>query len=541
MSRKKEKIGQDHRLARSRMVVMVCTMVFLLVFYIWVGQSGLNTFWLQGTRVKMNQGQEDGSYSNQAGRADDKLLGGLLSPNFDEKSCQSRYLSSFYRKSSPHKPSSYLLSKLRNYESLHKKCGPNTPLYRKSVTQLKSGHSMGLMECNYLVWSPFNGLGNQMITIVSAFLYAVLTNRVLLLDMRNELVDLFCEPFPTSSWVLPSDFPIKDLDRFNLHTEQTYGNYLKNKRIQTDSKVRAESLPAYVYLHLEHDYQHLDRLFFCDDDQIVLAKVNWLLIKSDLYFVPSLFFISQFEDELRWLFPEKETIFHHLSRYLFHPTNTVWGMITRYYISYMAKADEKVGIQVRTYSWMPISIENYMNQILSCSWQENLLPTINQNMTFPSYNHNNERTKSVLVTSLNSEYSEKMKSMYYEHTTTTGELISFSQPTHEGKQSTGKQTHNQKALAEMFLLSYCDILVTSGWSTFGYVAQGIAGLKPWILMSPKDQKAADPPCRRAMSMEPCLHAPPSYDCKAKKNVDMGAIVTHVRHCEDVQQGIKLFD
>ncbi|KAJ4817603.1 fucosyltransferase 2 [Rhynchospora pubera] len=522
---------------RVRFIAVACAVVFLLVFC----QLNSSVLWLQGISISLHQestGLKGRSYTKTA-EAIDNLLGGLLSPNFDEQSCQSRYQSSAYRKPSPHKPSSYLLSRLRNYEELHKRCGPKSPLYQKSIHQLKSGHSMGLMECNYLVWSPFNGLGNRMMTIASAFVYALLTNRVLLLHITEDMLDLFCEPFPDSTWVLPSDFPVKDLEKLNLGSEQTYGNYLKNKKIKTDVKVMAESLPPYVYLHLEHDYQHLDRLFFCDNDQQVLAKVNWLLIKSDIYFVPGLFFLSLFEDELKWMFPERETVFHHLSRYLFHPTNSVWGMITRYYISYMAKADEKMGIQIRTFSWMPISIENFANQILACSWQENLLPSINQNMT--QAGTNGGRTKAVLITSLNSEYCEKMKSMYYEHTTSTGEIISFSQPSHEETQHTEKQTHNQKALAEMFLLSYCDVLVTSGWSTFGYVAQGIASLKPWILLSSKDQKAPNPPCRRAMSMEPCFHAPPSYDCKANKNVDFGAILRHVKHCEDVGNGIKLYD
>lgn len=34
-----------------------------------------------------------------------------------------------------------------------------------------------------------------------------------------------------------------------------------------------------------------------------------------------------------------------------------------------------------------------------------------------------------------------------------------------------KKMHNRKALAEMYLLS-----MTSVWSTFGYVAQGLGGL-----------------------------------------------------------------
>jgi xyloglucan fucosyltransferase len=101
--------------------------------------------------------------------------------------------------------------------------------------------------------------------------------------------------------------------------------------------------------------------------------------------------------------------------------------------------------------------------------------------------------------------------------------------------------HNRKAWAEMYLLSLTDVLVTSAWSTFGYVAQGLGGLRPWILYKTENDTAPDPPCRRAMSMEPCFHAPPFYDCKAKKGIDTGTLVPHVRHCEDISWGLKVVD
>nr|CAD1826240.1 unnamed protein product [Ananas comosus var. bracteatus] len=377
-----------------------------------------------------------------------------------------------------------------------------------------------------------------MLTLASSFLYALLTNRVLLIHETTDLVDLFCEPFPETSWVLPSDFPVKELTKLHLGSAQSYGNMLKNKVIGVDLKASAESLPSYVYLHLEHDYRHLDRLFFCEDDQFVLRKVNWLVLQSDIYFVPSLFLVPQFEDELRRLFPNRETVFHHLGRYLFHPSNAVWGMIVRYYESYLAKAEERIGLQVRTFSRTPISFGNFSEQIISCSRQENILPRIDFEKLQPSSSKGG-RLKAVLITSLYSDYYEKMKNMYYEHPTTTGEVISIYQPSHEEQQHTEKQSHNQKALAEIYLLGLCDVLVTSGWSTFGYVAQGLAGLKPWILLSPRNGKAPDPPCVRAMSMEPCFHTPPDFDCKAKKYVDMGTMVRHIRHCEDVGRGVKL--
>ncbi|KAL5734238.1 hypothetical protein ACOSP7_032099 [Xanthoceras sorbifolium] len=92
----------------------------------------------------------------------------------------------------------------------------------------------------------------------------------------------------------------------------------------------------------------------------------------------------------------------------------------------------------------------------------------------------------------------------------------------------------------MNLLSFSDELVTSAWSTFGYVAQGLGGMRPWILYK-INQTKPDPLCGRGMSMEPCYHAPPVYGCKAKTTVDTTTLVPHVRHCEDIRWGITLFN
>ncbi|KAI8017534.1 Galactoside 2-alpha-L-fucosyltransferase [Camellia lanceoleosa] len=464
----------------------------------------------------------------------DKLLNGLLASGFDERSCLSRYQSVLYGKSLTHKPSSYLISRLRSYEDLHKRCGPFTVSYNKTVEQLKSGKQTGPPDCNYLVWISFSGLGNRILTLASAFLYALLTNRVLLVDRGVDIADLFCEPFPEVSWLLPTDFPITaQFSSFNQKSDLSYGNMLKKNLTQTE-------VPPFLYLHLVHDYDDQDKLFFCDQEQDFIKKVPWLIMKTDNYFIPSLFLIPSFEQELRNLFPEKEMVFHFLGRYLFHPTNQVWGLVTRYYRAYLSKADEKIGIQIRVFDTGVGPFQHVLDQIIACTLKENLLPGINpeEHIISPPGKQN---TKAVLMTSLNSGYFEKVRDMYWEHPTMTGEFIGVYQPSHEGYQQTEKQMHNVKAWAEMYLLSLTDKLVTSSWSTFGYVAQGLGGLKPWILYKPENQTAPNPPCRRAMSMEPCFHAPPFYDCKKKTGVDTGALVPHVRHCEDMSWGLKLVD
>lgn len=467
----------------------------------------------------------------------DKLLHGLLATGFDEGSCLSRYQSASYRKQ-PQNPPSYLISRLRSYEALHKRCGPYTESYNKTVEQLKSGHNTGTSDCNYVVWISFSGLGNRILTLASAFLYALLTNRVLLVDPGVDMTDLFCEPIPEVSWFLPADFPLKSqFASFDQKTPHCYGKMLKDNKFANPDKLE---LPSYLYLHLVHDYDFHDKLFFCDQDQTLLQKIPWLIMKTDNYFVPSLFLIPSFEQELSNLFPNKDLVFHFLGRYLFHPTNNVWGLITRYYKSYLANADERIGIQIRVFDTGTGPFQHVLDQILACTIKENLLPEINKKETIVSPS-GTPKSKAVLMTSLSSGYFEKIRDMYWEHPTVTGDVIGIYQPSHEEYQQTHKQMHNQKALAEMYLLSLTDVLVTSSWSTFGYVAQSLGGLRPWILYKPENQTAPVPPCRRAMSMEPCFHAPPFYDCKAKKGIDTGVLVPHVKHCEDMSWGLKLVD
>ncbi|XP_038975190.1 galactoside 2-alpha-L-fucosyltransferase-like [Phoenix dactylifera] len=476
----------------------------------------------------------------------DKLLGGLLAAGFDDGSCLSRYRSVLYRKESPHIPSRYLAERLRNHEALQKKCGPNTELYDKAIKwlkpdahgkrkkQLKPGHSTETTECNYVVYISYSGLGNRIVSLTSAFLYALLTNRVLLIDRGTHMADLFCEPFPDSSWLLPLDFPLlNQFGRLHKTSPQRFGNMLKSKAISDEvNGASNKSLPPYVYIHLSHDYDDYEKLFFCEDDQRVLQKIPWLLLRSNQYFVPSLFLIPAYEEELGRLFPERDTVFHHLGRYLLHPTNPVWGLITRSYQSYLAKADERVGMQIRVFGAKNSPFE-HLDRILKCALEEKLLPDISLNGPVVS---TTGAKSAVLITSLDSTYFEKVRSMYWEHPTAFGEIISVYQPSHEGVEQTGKEMHQMKAWAEIYLLSLTDVLITSSWSTFGHVAQGLGGLRPWIALIP-----GNPSCRRAISMEPCFHFAPSYNCKTKTSADLGAVVPHVRHCEDMVGGLKLVD
>ncbi|CAM0943953.1 unnamed protein product [Alopecurus aequalis] len=468
----------------------------------------------------------------------DKLLGGLLSAAFEESSCQSRYKSSLYRKPSPFPLSPYLVQKLRKYEARHKKCGPGTKRYRKAIEQLRSGRNVESSECKYVVWFPCNGLGNRMLTIASTFLYAVLSGRVMLVNVPQEQEGLFCEPFPGTSWVLPAGFPEGNPQKLHFDAPESYVNMLKSGAVRAD--MPASSLPPYVYVHVEQSRLRLSDNIFCDDDQALLGKFSWMILKSDSYFAPALFLTPMYEKELARMFPKRESVFHHVGRYLFHPTNKVWGIVRRYYEAYLSRVDEKIGFQIRIFPEKPVTFENMYDQLTRCIREQRLLPELGEpvgNTTAAD-----GKVKAVLIASLYPGYYDKIRGLYYENPTKTGEIVAVYQPSHEEKQEYTSNEHNQKALAEIYLLSYCDKIAMSAWSTFGYVAYGFAGVKPWILLRPDwNKEVSEVACVRSTSVEPCLHSPPILGCRAKQDVDVATVKPYIRHCEDVGFGLKMFD
>ncbi|XP_066361203.1 galactoside 2-alpha-L-fucosyltransferase-like [Miscanthus floridulus] len=122
-----------------------------------------------------------------------------------------------------------------------------------------------------------------------------------------------------------------------------------------------------------------------------------------------------------------------------------------------------------------------------------------------------------------------------------GEAVSAHQPSHEEYQRSGARSHEHKAWAEIYLLSLTDVLVTTGMSTFGYVAQGLGGVRPWVLYKATNSSTVpDPPCGWDVSMESCFHKPPSYDCRLKQwATDISKDVPYIQHCDDLSWGLKL--
>lgn len=466
----------------------------------------------------------------------ERLLDGLLVPGFDKASCISRLQSHFYHKSSPHKPSPYLISKLRKYEEIHRKCGPNSRAYNRDMeiianSKNNNGSSCALTTCKYIIWVPANGLGNQIISMASSFLYALLTDRVMLVKFGKDKEGLFCEPFLNSTWLLTKDSPF-----WNAENVESY-----QKTIDMElSNTLNEDLPLAMHVDLRYSPSQDERFFHCDHSQFVLSKIPLLFLEAGQYFVPSFFMTPIFQKELSKMFPEITSIFHHLARYLFHPSNKAWKLITSFYQQHLAKANERIGLQIRVLNTESTPHELFMNRILNCTLHNKLLPKVfdTKNTSLMSSNGKNKTIiKAILVASLYPQYSENLKMMYMNKSTVTGEVVEVYQPSSEEEQIFDDNEHNMKAWVDMYLLSLSDELVTTYQSTFGYVAKGLGNSKPWILYNPANSMEI---CEREFTMEPCYHYPPSHYCDSEDVIqDVASSFPNITHCKDYPFGIKL--
>ncbi|KAI3814806.1 hypothetical protein L1987_14451 [Smallanthus sonchifolius] len=87
-------------------------------------------------------------------------------------------------------------------------------------------------------------------------------------NYRLDLDELLCEPLSDVCWLLPLDSPIIDeINSLNQKSLKCFVNILKISNNSSSSS----SLP-YVHLHLVHDYDDNEQLFFHDQDQSFLQK-----------------------------------------------------------------------------------------------------------------------------------------------------------------------------------------------------------------------------------------------------------------------------
>ena len=109
----------------------------------------------------------------------------------------------------PYLANPYLRQALESYEILHAQATA------ENITEdlLRAATSQGGAVHRYLYLElTSSGLGNRLNSLLSGFLYALLTHRVLLVSAGTySFDDLFCQPFAGGNWLWPQDINFNHL------------------------------------------------------------------------------------------------------------------------------------------------------------------------------------------------------------------------------------------------------------------------------------------------------------------------------------------
>lgn len=469
--------------------------------------------------------------------------------------CWSRRERHLYHQASVHNRSSQaLIEEIVRYAEMHRACTEGIKDWEAHFRGESTDPTKA--SCKYIVPNTPSGLGNHLLSTVAAFTYALLTNRTLLLKHSNIRASL-CEPFPASSWRLAWQLEGKVW-------QQIFGKGVRLGNL-TAMAAAGAPLPRMGYMFLEWSYRGPDAVFYCNEGQAVVKDIPWLVLHSDQYYVPGLYFVKDFFPRLEALFPDRQP-FTHVARYLLHPGNFLWERITRIHRTYFRHASRRVGIQVRTFK----EEDHYANErILDCIVNVSRvlpppIPSAQLVKLFekppaapgggplgPVIANTSPVPVSVFVTSLHRHHYEYIKEAYNEGVASDGSLIALHTESSEEKEQ-HDLARDHRALTEMWLLSFSDELLTSDVSTFGYFAAGLAGVAPYMMNNIRGKnifginsaKSDRGVCDLAPSSEPCFHFPPrGLTCPSGgwkyKEVGVYNKFPFLKSCQDYKQGIRL--
>eukprot|EP00475_Leptophrys_vorax_P027357 TRINITY_DN39025_c0_g1_i1.p1 TRINITY_DN39025_c0_g1~~TRINITY_DN39025_c0_g1_i1.p1 ORF type:complete len:267 (+),score=1.56 TRINITY_DN39025_c0_g1_i1:115-801(+) len=157
------------------------------------------------------------------------------------------------------------------------------------------------------------------------------------------------------------------------------------------------------------------------------------------------------------------------------------------------------------------------------------------------------RSTSVLLTSLSQHHLDYLKEILAKHETVDGTVVALHSEGHDGLES-GEYRQHEKAFLEMWLLSYSDQLLVSDMSSFGYIASGLSGIKPYSmnigfrLAEGLNWYVNRRPVCALASSEPCFLTPPktlkcdSFDGGMQPPLEMS---NKIRQCLNIGKGIEV--
>ncbi|KAG6548737.1 hypothetical protein Mapa_009747 [Marchantia paleacea] len=449
---------------------------------------------------------------------------------------------------------------LREYSKLHRTClqtsGNLTHYFMSKST------SNG---CKFLIADVMggSGLGNKILVVLSNILYAVLTQRVVLVPTDTLLSFVFCEPFEGSSWrVDNSTIPYPPMshpslwqppqyfyEEFDRSMRESVDSSSSSREAATGSRPYASAVTSQGLRKpwiLDDQWHPRDR-FFCSQEQEQYREIPWLYMTGCLYTLPNLFAIGSFRPTLEALFPDRMALTH-LLRSVMLPGDTVWDRSIRLDDAYLAHADRRVGIQVRYKDGTPHyrkMNELYNDRITKCALENGILPNVDfsiDNRLDDSHVAEVLRPKRnvvmVFIACLYTGLHDHLTRLYLRHPSERGESVGLVQVTHEDRQEFGVEVDRQ-ALAEVMCLSFSDDLFVTPISTYGGVAQAYGALNPWFI---EIRPNVDKPCTRGVSVDICYQGGlEKYTCPYDAEVNgqpISHVVPYLKKCipEDYARG-----
>jgi xyloglucan fucosyltransferase len=430
---------------------------------------------------------------------------------------------------------------LREYSKLHRTC-------LRNVGDLTDYFNTGNRStgCKFLIADVMEGtgLGNKVLVVLSNLLYAVLTQRVLLVPVPTLLPYIMCEPFEGSTWRIDNSslaYPPGSHKKKWLHPQYFFGDIDKKKKWSPYAS-------AITYVNKKiFDQWHPRPRFYCSASQEHYKDIPWLYITGCLYTLPNLFAIGTFRPTLEALFPDKLALTH-LLRTIMLPGDTIWDRTKRMNDAYLNHADRRVGIQVRYKDGLPHyqqMNDMYNQRIAQCALENGILPMVNFSVDsrlddahVSEVAPENKKVVAVFIACLYTGLHNFLTKIFLRHPTLTGESVALVQVTHEDAQEFGVEVDRQ-ALAEVIGLSFADDLFVTPISTYGGLAQAYGALKPWFIeIRPKAKKA----CTRGRTIDICYQGGyTKYDCPEEEHINgklIQDVVPYLTPClvEDFPKG-----
>jgi xyloglucan fucosyltransferase len=260
-------------------------------------------------------------------------------------------------------------------------------------------------------------------------------------------------------------------------------------------------------------------------------NVPFVSIKdSDLYFGVGFFLNPALASILDVLFPERNP-FHVLSKYLFSPSDQVWERVRHYLDGSLSSAARRIGVQIREFTHG--YTDAYDSSIPACIRRKAAFSPVGLRKTKKMHA---DDYFSVYVATLAQDHIAKLNQSLPLLGNETGKNFKIAWQQVD-KFENHDNSHQQEALVDMWVLSLSDVLLTSGRSTFGYVAQGLGGLVPYLINTSKDQI-----CEASIGTDPCYHRAPNEVVCNEEKVSVRELLNQslsVKYCPDFIGGWQL--